>query len=104
MRLGEQFGRRNANRCELRLVAQFARCAAGNPLEQHLIVIASGLDANAAAMWHLTGGLTQQQASLRAGQGYAPATSVFGQGGVVEVRVESQQRKLKAVLPASLPV
>ena len=68
------------------------------------VVRSSVVEALAAGVRHLAGGLFEDQALGRQGQVDAAAVDLAGQPIVIAVRIEAEQRQAEAVLAAGRPV
>ena len=85
-------------------IARRARRSRGDPAAQHLIMRVAVVQLASAAVRHRADGFEQNQAVFRRCREDAPATRFLSERVVIEVVVKSEQRKLKAVLPARFAV
>jgi hypothetical protein len=100
----DPLGRLDANSLDPGGIRGRSRQAVGDPATEGLIERPPRLDPPSAAVRHLRGRLAKQEAVLgRRGEDPPPAR-LAGDRGVVEIRVETEQRKLEAVLSARLAV
>ncbi len=75
-----------------------------NPLQDDVVFTAVSIQSQAASVRHLAGWFCQQQTAFGRTRKDAASACFLDDGGVIEVGIKSQQRKLETTLTAGLAV